>query len=144
MSRTAASLPRARVVKHQQLEVYQRAFDLSMQVFELSKRFPKEEMYSLTDQFRRSTRSVSSNLAEAWRKRRYLHAFIAKLSDAEGEAAESQTWLEYAVKCGYMERAAAAKLFKEYDKVIGTLVGMIVNADDWVLPAPSPRTARAS
>jgi four helix bundle protein len=145
MTRAKTTQPKARVLNHRQLEVYTRAFDLSMQVFELSREFPREEVYSLTDQIRRSTRSVSSNLAEAWRKRRYLHAFIAKLSDAEAEAAESQTWLEYAVKCGYMDRTVAAKIYKDYDKIIGTLVGMIIHADDWLLPTPTRTTkVRAS
>lgn len=79
------------VVGHQELDVYKKAFDAAMQIFELSKDFPKEETYSLTDQIRRSSRSVCANLAEAWRKRRYEAAFIAKLSDSEGEAAETQT-----------------------------------------------------
>lgn len=75
------------VVRHQELDVYRKAFEAAMQIFELSKSFPKEETYSLTDQIRRSSRSVCANLAEAWRKRRYEPAFIAKLSDSEGEAA---------------------------------------------------------
>ena len=78
------------------------AFDAAMQIFELSKKFPVEEKYSLTDQIRRSSRSVCANLAEAWRKRRYKAAFIAKLSDGEAEAAETQTWIELAVKCNYI------------------------------------------
>jgi len=76
--------------------------DLAMLVFELSKRFPVEERYSLTDQIRRASRSVASNIAEAWRKRRYPAAFIAKLSDSESEAAETQTWTEFARRCGYL------------------------------------------
>ncbi len=104
-----------------------------MTVFEASKTFPREEVYSLTDQVRRSSRSVATNLVEAWRKRRYEGAFIAKLSDAETEAAETQCWLEFAAKCGYLERAAAAKIYREYDKVIATLVGMIHHADRWLI-----------
>ena len=79
---------------HRDLEVYKKAFGAAMQIFELSKAFPKEETYSLTDQIRRSSRSVCANLAEAWRKRRYEKAFISKLSDSESEAAETQVWLE--------------------------------------------------
>lgn len=90
------------VVRHQELEVYKKAFDAAMQVFELSKKFPKEETYSLTDQIRRSSRSVCTNLAEAWRKRRYEAAFISILNDSEGEAAETQTWLEFSVRCKYL------------------------------------------
>src|SRR5215469_10375217 len=97
-----------KIQTHRDLEVYRKAFDAAMTIFHLSKSFPKEETYSLTDQIRRSSRSVCANLAEAWRKRRYEAAFTCKLSDAETEAAETQTWLEFAVKCGYMDRDAAA------------------------------------
>src|SRR6476469_7933628 len=82
-----------KIQSHRELEVYQKGFDAAMQIFALSKKFPKEETYSLTDQIRRSSRSVSANIAEAWRKRRYQAAFVAKLSDAESEAAETQVWL---------------------------------------------------
>ena len=92
-----------RVQTHQDLDVYQLAFETAMQVFKLSKNFPSEERYSLTDQMRRSSRSVCANLAEAWRKRRYEGAFLIKLSDAEAEAAETQTRLEFAVQCEYLE-----------------------------------------
>lgn len=92
-----------RVVSHRDLEVYEKAMAAAMEVFELSKGFSKEETYALTDQMRRSSRSVCANLAEGWRKRRYEKAFISKLSDAEGEAAETQVWVEFAVKCGYLE-----------------------------------------
>ncbi len=87
-----------KVRTHQDLEVYRKAFDSAMQIFEMSKSFPRDERYSLTDQIRRSSRSVCANLAEAWRKRRYEKAFISKLSDSESEAAETQVWLEFAVK----------------------------------------------
>lgn len=83
-----------------------------MLIFELTKLFPKEETYSMTDQIRRSSRSVCANLAEAWRKRRYEAAYIAKLNDAEGEAAETQTWLEFAVKSEYIEREVATELYR--------------------------------
>lgn len=90
-------MERGFVRSHQDLEVYQLAFEAAMKIFELSKRFPVEERYSLIDQMRRSSRSVCANLAEAWRKRRYEAAFIAKLSDSEAEAAETQTWIHFAV-----------------------------------------------
>ncbi len=118
---------------HTELEVYQKAFAAAMEIFELSKRFPKEETYSLTDQIRRSSRSVCANLAEAWRKRRYERAFISKLSDCEAEAAETQVWLEFAVKCGYLHRDTAAPLYKAYDEMLGTIVGMITHPETWVL-----------
>ena len=94
----------SKIVSHTDLAVYRRAFDTSMKIFEATRSFPPEERYSLTDQIRRSSRSVSTNVAEAWRKRRYEAAFISKLSDSEAEAAETQVWLEYAVKCGYLRR----------------------------------------
>src|SRR2546422_525222 len=94
---------------HTELDVFKRAFAVSMKLFEFSKKFPSEEKYSLTDQVRRSSRSVSSNLAEAWRKRRYEAAFISKLNDCEGEAAETQVWIQYAVECQYLDRDAAVE-----------------------------------
>jgi len=88
-----------KIQSHRDLEIYCKAFTAAMQLFEHSKRFPKEETYSLTDQVRRSSRSVCANLAEAWRKRRYEAAFVSKLTDSESEAAETQVWIEFAVKC---------------------------------------------
>ena len=123
----------ARITKHQELEVYGKAFDASMTVFEVSKSFPKDEIYSLTDQIRRSSRSVCANLAEAWRKRRYEAAFVAKLCDCEAEAAETQVWIEFAAKCEYLERDKAAKLYQSYDEAIRTFVGMINHTDKWTL-----------
>lgn len=123
------------IVRHQDLEVYKKAFDAAMQIFELSKGFPKEETYSLTDQIRRSSRSVLANMAEAWRKRRYEAAFASKLNDAEAEAAETQTWLEFAVRCKYLSRDVGKVLFKTYDEVISMLVVMINNSSSWVLPS---------
>jgi len=99
-----------KILRHQDLLVYKKAIEAAMEIFEVSKSFPKEETYSLTDQIRRSSRSVPANIAEAWRKRRYKAAFISKLNDAEGEAAETQTWLEVSVRCGYVSREAAKTL----------------------------------
>ena len=123
-----------KITRHQELEVYKKAFEAAMFIFELSKSFPKEETYSLTDQIRRSSRSVCANIAEAWRKRRYEAAFIAKLSDSEGKEAETQTWLEFAVKCKYVERNIGRDLYKTYDEVIGMLISMISNPHLWVFP----------
>ena len=119
------------------------AFQAAMRVFEVSKGFPHEERYSLTDQIRRSSRAVCANLAEAWRKRRYEAAFIAKLSDAEAEAAETQTWLEFAVGCGYFAPEATRELYDSYNHVLGKLVTMINNPTPWLLPSNKlkPRTA---
>jgi four helix bundle protein len=122
-----------KVTKHTDLDVYNKAFDAAMLVFELSKKFPKEETYSLTDQVRRSSRSVCANLAEAWRKRRYEAAFVSKLSDSESEAAETQVWLQFAVKCKYVDRDAAAELYHTYDAVLGMLVEMINHPEPWLL-----------
>jgi four helix bundle protein len=119
--------------KHTDLEVYQRAFAAAMKVFESSKQFPAEERYSLTDQIRRSSRSVCSNLAEAWRKRRYEAAFISKLNDSEGEAAETQVWLQFATECGCLNRDTARILYREYDAILGMLVKMITNPAAWKL-----------
>src|SRR5688500_8219291 len=104
-----------------------------MRVFELSKGFPKEETYSLTDQVRRSSRSVCANIAEAWRKRRHEAAFIAKMCDAESEAGEAQVWLEFAVKCGYVAPEDAKHLYAQYHEVLGMLVHMINHSQDWVI-----------
>jgi four helix bundle protein len=108
-----------------------------MDLFELSKCFPKEETYSLTDQIRRSSRSVRANLAEAWRKRRYQAAFIGKLSDAESEAAETQVWIEFAVKCNYVNRERAEILYHASDEILRTLVGMITHPQTWVIGGQS-------
>ncbi len=117
---------------HQDLDVYGRAFDAAMEIFVLSKQFPKHEVYSLTDQIRRSSRSVCANLAEAWRKRRYRAAFINKLSDAEAEAAETQVWIQFAVRCGYLKRDAGGALYHAYDRILTTIVGMITHPDAWI------------
>ncbi|HEX3357413.1 MAG TPA: four helix bundle protein [Tepidisphaeraceae bacterium] len=118
---------------HIELDVYRSAFDAAMEIFQISKTFPREETYSLTDQIRRSSRSVCANIAEAWRKRRYEGAFISKLSDAETEAAETQVWIEFAVKCEYIDRQQARTLYEKFDRIIGTVVGMINHPETWVI-----------
>jgi four helix bundle protein len=122
--------------KHTDLDVYRRAFGAAMRIFEVSRSFPSEERYSLTDQIRRSSRSVCANLAEAWRKRRYEAAFVSKLGDCEAEAAETQTWLQFAIECGYLERSTAKDLYREYDAVLGMLVQMITHPRSWVFKPP--------
>jgi four helix bundle protein len=122
-----------KIQTHRDPEVYCKSFDTAMRLFELSKSFPKEETYSLTDQVRRSSRSVSANLAEAWRKRRYEAAFICKLSDAECEAAETQVWIEFAVKCGYLDRDSALALYQTYDEVLRMIVAMINSPESWII-----------
>src|SRR5438093_674984 len=119
-------------IKHfRELDVYQNALNAAMEVFEVSKRFPKEERFSLTDQMRRSSRSVCANVAEAWRKRRYAAAFVSKLSDAEGEAAETQVHVEVASLCGYLDSSSFQRLDDSYDKIIGQLVNMAVHPEKW-------------
>jgi four helix bundle protein len=127
------------IQSHRDLEVYQLAFQAAMQVFELTKNFPREERYSLTDQIRRSSRSVCANLSEAWRKRRYEGAFLLKLSDSEAEAAETQTWLEFAVECHYLDAETASKLYQMYDRILGKLVNMINNPSPWLMPGAKQR-----
>ncbi|HVS69710.1 MAG TPA: four helix bundle protein [Phycisphaerae bacterium] len=124
---------KTKIRSHRDLDVYGRAFDAAMRIFQASKSFPPEERYSLTDQIRRSSRSVCTNIAEAWRKRRYEAAFIAKLSDAEGEAAETQVWLEFSVKCGYIDRDEAAELYAEYEQLIRMIVDMINHPESWII-----------
>ena len=118
---------------HEDLIIYQKAFDAAMTIFESSKRFPVEERYSLTDQIRRSSRSVCANLAEAWRKRRYKAAFVAKLSDSEAEAAETQVWLKFAVKCQYLTVEEGRELYGTYNQILSGLVKMITHPEDWLL-----------
>ena len=116
---------------HKDLKVYQLSFEAGMEIFELSKSFPKEELYSLTDQVRRSSRSVSGNLAEAFRKRRYPKSFILKLSDSEGEAAETQVWLDYLLACNYINQTVHDSLFDKYDHIISMIVIMQKNSEKW-------------
>ena len=127
------------IQSHRDMEVYQRAFELAQLIFELSKGFPREERYSLTDQIRRSSRSVCANIAEAWRKRRYEAMFVSKLSDAEAEAAETQVWLEFAIGCGYLETEKGNELLSSYEKIIGTIVRVMNNPHVWLLPGAKRR-----
>lgn len=115
------------------LRVYENSMSLTMDIFHLSKKFPREETYSLTDQIRRSSRSVCANLGEAWRKRRYKAAFIAKLSDAEAEASETIVWLEIAKRCGYLEDDEQEDIESRYEHVLAQLVLMITDAGKWVI-----------
>jgi four helix bundle protein len=116
---------------HRQLQVYQRAFDAASRIFEHTREFPAEERYSLTDQVRRSSRSVTAAISEAWRKRRYEAAFVSKLNDAQAEAAETQSWLEHAVQCGYLKREPARALYREYEAILKMLVHMINTSERW-------------
>ena len=116
---------------HKDLEVFKLSFKAAMDIFEASKSFPKEETYSLTDQIRRSSRSVAANLAEAFRKRRYPKHFVSKLSDCEAEAAETQVWLDFAYYCNYLPENTYKDLFQKYDWIIGKIVNMTRYPDKW-------------
>jgi four helix bundle protein len=111
------------------LKVFQLAYQLAMRIFEASKRFPMEERFSLIDQSRRSSRSVTANIAEAYRKRQYPNAFVSKLADADGECAETLVWLDYSRDCGYMSPALAAELTAGYEEVGRMLGGMIAHPE---------------
>jgi len=115
------------------LEVYRLAFSAACRIFQLSKSFPREETYSLTDQIRRASRSVCTGISEAWRRRRYLAAFVNKLNESESEAAETQTWCSFAVDCGYWKSDVGQELHVTYDRIIGKLVNMINDPYPWLL-----------
>lgn len=123
------------VTHFKELRVYQQAFESAMRIFELSRKWPREERYSLTDQIRRSSRSVCANVAEAWRKRRYVAHFVSKLSDADTEAAETQVWLDFALGCGYLGQQDHDQLYRAYDTINGGLVKMMADPEAWCGPA---------
>ena len=120
-----------KVADYKELRVYKLAFDSAMEIFHLSRSWPSEEKYSLTDQIRRSSRSVCTNMAEAWRKRRYEAAFVSKLTDSDGEAAESEVHLEFALHCGYLHPDKHAKLRDHYDHICRQLTKMMDDAASW-------------
>jgi four helix bundle protein len=116
-----------------ELKVWQKAMSVALRVFEVTKSFPVEERYSLVDQVRRSSRSVPANIAEAWRKRRYPAAFVSKLNDAEGEAAETQTHLEIALRCRYLQEMAYKELDDDIEQVLAMLVTMASQPEKWII-----------
>ena len=118
---------------HKELKAYIKAFTISIKIFELSKKFPKEELYSLTDQIRRSSRSVCANISEAWRFIGYPKSFKYKLSISEAEAAETQFWLDTSFQCGYINNKEHKELRKEIDEIISLLVSMRNNYKKWCL-----------
>ena len=121
----------SKVGSFKDLIVYQKAYKLAMEIFEISKSFPKEEKYSLTDQIRRSSRSVTSNIAESWAKRRYEKAFVSKLTDSLGEEYETENWLDYSKDCKYIKEETHQRILSEYDEVRKMLISMINNPDKW-------------
>ncbi|HOA62990.1 MAG: four helix bundle protein [Verrucomicrobia bacterium] len=121
-------------IRHfRELTVWQKGIDLAMEGFRLTKSFPPEERFSLADQVRRSSRSVPANIAEAWRKRRYPAAFVSKLNDAEGEAAETQTHLEIALRCGYLNQSDFDRLDAGYEEVLSMLTQMASHPEQWTI-----------
>lgn len=115
------------------LLAYQKGFNLAMEIFKISKRFPSEERYSLTDQIRRSSRSVCANMAEAYRKRRYPNHFISKLSDSDTENGETQTWLDFALACEYISFEEHKKLNDCAEEVAKLLVYMMNNSEKFLI-----------
>ena len=114
---------------YRDLKVYQLSYQLALDIHNISKTFQKEEKYSLIDQIRRSSRSIPANLAEAWKKRRYEKAFIAKVIDAAGDAGETEVWLDLSKDFGYLDASKYQQLMSEYDEVNRMLFGMIDKAD---------------
>ncbi len=114
---------------HRDLKVFQMAYNLAMEIFNESKTFPKEERYSLTDQIRRSSRSVAANIAEGFRRRRYPNMFVSRMVDADSESTETQVWLDFANDCGYLSRQRRDELIKGYEE-IGRMLGSIISAPE--------------
>ncbi|MFI5367228.1 MAG: four helix bundle protein [Candidatus Binatia bacterium] len=114
-----------------QLRVYQMAFEAAMEIYVLSKKWPPEERYSLTDQIRRASRSVCANIAEGWRKRRYPASFVSKMSDADTEAGETLVWLEFALRCSHLPASDFEGLSERYNHICAQLVTMINQRDKW-------------
>ena len=120
-----------KIRSHKDLDVYKMAFKAAMRIFEITKSFPPEEKYSLTDQIRRASRSVCTNISEAFRKRRYPKAFVSKLNDAEGEAAETQVWLDFSLECKYMKEDVHNELYQTYEHIIGKIISMSTHPEKW-------------
>ena len=120
-----------RIRTHKDLNVYKMSFEAGVEIFKITKTFPRDELFSLTDQIRRSSRSVAAVVSEAFRKRRYPKSFVAKLSDAEGEAAETQVWLDYSLEFGYIALDQYQDLFEQYNQIIGMLVNMMKAPHKW-------------
>jgi four helix bundle protein len=116
---------------YKELKVYQKSYNAAMEIFNLSRKFPRDEMYSLTSQIRKSSRSVSANIAEAFRRKIYPKSFISKLNESEAEATETQNWLDFSFNCGYLDENIKDKLYHTYDEILGMLVNMRISADKW-------------
>lgn len=126
-----------KIQSYKDLRVFQNAMNAAMKVFELTETFPAAEKHCLTDQLRRSSRSVCSSITKAWRKRRYKTPFIARLNDSEGEACETQVWLEFARQCQYLDDDLCHELDSAYDQIMGQLVKMMNQPDKWLIKKPA-------
>ena len=118
------------------LIIYQKAREISLTIFKLTKRFPKEEAYSLTDQIRRSSRSIGAQIAEAWAKRRYEKHFVSKLTDSDGEQQETQHWIKIALDCEYISQEEAEALLEKCAEIGRLLGGMIAKAEQFCNLSP--------
>ena len=122
-----------KINSYKDLRVFQNAINAAMKIFELSENFPPGERYCLTDQIRRSSRSVCSNITRAWRKRRFKTPFVAKLNDSEGDACETQVWIEFARQCDYLDEDVSRDLDAAYDQIMGQLVKMMNQPEKWLI-----------
>ncbi len=129
-----------KISTYKELDVYRNAFEAAMKIFNVTKGFPAEEKYSLVDQIRRSSRSVCTNTAEAWRRRRYRAAFVSKLNEAETEAAETQVHLQFALDCGYLDATVVEALDDKYEHIMAQLIRMIQGANKWIVNPNSRKT----
>ena len=127
---------------YRELRMYQLAFDSAVRIHEMTKSFPSEERFSLTDQVRRSSRSVCVNTAEAWRKRRYPNSFVSKLSDADAEAAETSVWLDFALRFGYLTSEVHREMSDHYDHILSQLTLMMIEPQRWTPPPNLAKTRK--
>lgn len=122
-----------KIRSHRDLNVYQLAFECALKIHRITQVFPVEEKFALTDQIRRSSRSVCANMAEAWRKRRYKNHFISKLSDSEAEAAETQVWLDFALAFQYLDKQTYEDLMDQYEHIIAMIISMSHSSEKWII-----------
>ena len=120
-----------KITTHKELDVYKLSFRCAMEIFQYTRKFPREEMFSLSDQITRASRSVSANIAEAFRSRKYEKSFISKLVISQCEAAETQTWLDFALECKYLKSDEHAVLYDKYEHIIAMIVNMIKTSKKW-------------
>jgi four helix bundle protein len=127
-----------KIISFRDLRVFQNAMNAAMDIFQLTVKFPPEEQFALTDQLRLAARSVCSNISRAWRKRRFKTPFIAKLNDSEGQACETQVWIEFARQCKYLDEDTCEQLNAAYEQIMAQLGKMISQADKWLIK-PKPK-----